>query len=80
MVEINGNETTEMVETKKVPDKRNAADFTSKYDTDVNENNLTFPNQTKNKNNKKLKKISTLKRKLTSSWGIPLNKNLYNIL
>ena len=47
MVEINGNETTEIVETKKVPDKRNAADFTSKYDTDVNENNLNFskPNE-----------------------------------
>ena len=54
MVEINGNETTEIVETKKVPDKRNAADFTSKYDTDVNENNLNFskPNE-KQKNEKK---------------------------
>ena len=48
MVKVNGNKSTEMVETKKVPNKRNAADFTSKFETetkcktDVNKNNLNF--------------------------------------
>jgi len=38
----NGNKATKMVETKKILKEKNALDLTSKYDTDVNKNNLNF--------------------------------------